>query len=54
MGLKFTVVAYARGNRFRVDGIPAVVGTTSTVVSWEWGLPLPERYIIFEAQSTLM
>jgi len=29
----------------RVDGIPAVVGTASTGVRWEWGLPLPERYI---------
>ena len=28
----------------------AVVGTTSTRVPWEWGLPLPERYIIFGLQ----
>ena len=44
------------GNGIRVDGIPAVVGTTSTGVLWEWGLPLPERYIIFGATviSTLI
>ena len=38
----------------RLDGIPAVVGTTSTGVPWEWRLPLPEWYIILGAQSTLM
>jgi len=42
-----------RGNGFRVDGIPAVVGTTSTGVPWEWELPLPERYIIFGATVVL-
>ena len=41
------------GNGFRVDGIPAVVGTTSTGVPWEWGLPLPEWYIIFGATVIL-
>jgi len=37
----------------RVDGIRAVVGTTSTGVPWEWGLPLSERYIIFAATVIL-
>ena len=49
MGLKFTVVPHG----LRIDGIPAVVGTTSTVVPLEWGLPLPERYIIFGATVIL-
>ena len=30
-----------------------VVGTTSTGVPWEWGLPLSERYIIFGATVIL-
>ena len=40
--------------RYRVDCIPAVVdtSTTSTGVLWEWGLPLPEWYIIFRAACT--
>ena len=42
------------GNGFRVDGIPAVVGTTSTGVPWEWGLPVPERYIIVRATVILL
>ena len=37
---------------YRVDHIPAVVDTTSMGVLWEWGLPLPERYIIFGAACT--
>jgi len=41
------------GIGLRVDGIPAADGTTSMRVPCEWGLPLPERYIIFGAAVIL-
>jgi len=51
MGLKICGSIMVMGG---VDSIPVVVGKTSTEVPWEWGLPLPEWYIISGAQSTLM